>query len=134
MKNGKSKKKATDYDFIGKGFKKLDSNLISERPPKIKWGKKFESWTLKEQNEYLKKLATTMNHAAYLIQEERNALLKLMDKKEKQLIKVQKAMDSNVEMVHDELEKINLERQSFNSANTGMKGNKIKDYLKNIEK
>jgi len=131
-----SKAKATKMankiqeDFIAKGFKKLDKDKISLRPPKIKWGKQYGKFTSEKKIEYLEKLAATMNHAAWLIQNERNELLKKIDKKEEQLEKMKESMDMNIQMLHGEMEKINLERQKFNDASTKIKGNDIKEYLK----
>jgi len=117
-------------DLIAKGFKKLDSNLISQKPPKIKWGKLYGGFNDKEKIEYLEKLASTMNHAAYLIQEERNGLLKLIDKKEDMVERAKKAMDENNEMVQIELNKVNKERQKANANGQSLKGDAIRAYLK----
>ena len=57
-----------------------------------------------------------MNHAAYLIQNERNDLLKLYDTKERQIIKAQKAMEDNIQMVQDSFVQMNEERQKFNKT------------------
>lgn len=101
-------------DLISAGFRKLDDSLVSNRPPKIKWGELYKQFSDKEKIEYLQKIASTMNHAAYLIQEERNGLLKSIDKKEEQLIKMKKTIDQNMEMLQIEITKINEERQEVN--------------------
>lgn len=100
-------------DFVGKGFRKLDENLIESKPPKIKWGKIYEQSTDKQKIEYLEKLAATMNHAAYLIQEERNQMLELVAKKEEQIIKLKEAMGKNMDMLTSEITKMNEQRQEF---------------------
>jgi len=122
--------KNIEEDLIAKGFKKLDSKLITHNPPKIKWGKDFEGWELKKQNEYLKKLAATMNHAASLIQDERNQLGELCELKEKQLEKMKDAMEQNNSMIQGEVTKMNEERHKFNEAKGGFKGAELKAKLK----
>ena len=103
-----------DADLIAQGFHKLDNNLIENRPPKITWGKIYLEFTSEEKLAYLEHLAATMNHAAYLIQTERNNLGKLCELKEGQIGKLKVAMEQNMFMLQSEITKINEERQSFN--------------------
>ena len=119
-----------EADFIAKGFRKLDSKFLTRRPPKIKWGKMYLALSDAEKIEYLQKLASTMNHAASLVQDERNELLKLCELKEGQIEQMKKAMVANDSMLHSEVEKINAERQSFNESKSGLKGNALKEQLK----
>lgn len=119
-----------EADFIAMGFHKLDSKLLTRRPPKITWGKAYKGLTDAEKIEYLEKLAATMNHAASLIQDERNELLKLCELKEGQIGQMKKAMIANDSMLHAEVEKINAERQSFNKSKSGLTGKALKDQLK----
>jgi hypothetical protein len=108
------KKDNMKEDLIAKGFHKLDDNLITNRPPKIKWGEIYKGFTDKEKITYLEKLASSMNHAAHLIQSERNELGRLCELKEQQIIKLKEAMDKNMLMLQTEMTKINEERQRFN--------------------
>ena len=139
--------KSMEADLKKKGFRKLDPKLIDHNPPNIKWGDIFEGvkreknkstdekdyfWDDKDRIEYLKKLARTMNHAASLIQDERNDLLKLLGLKEKQLEKMDKTLEANTEMVHSELEKINEERRMFNAQSKPLKGGELKEYLNSV--
>lgn len=71
-----------------------------------------------------------MNHAASLIQTERNQLNKLCELKEQQIEKMKEAMDANNNMLQSEIAKINEERQKFNQSKTGLKGQALKDQLK----
>ncbi len=57
-----------------------------------------------------------MNHAAYLIQEERNNLFKVEDLKEEQINSLKEAMEQNMLMLQLEITKMNSERQEFNKA------------------
>lgn len=105
-----------EKDLIAKGFHKLASKLISRKPPKIKWGKLYQKFTDKEKIEYLEKLASTMNHAAYLIQEERNQRNDLLELKEKQLIASKKALDDSNEMMQTLITDMNEYKQEVNRA------------------
>ena len=117
-------------DLIAQGFHKLDDKLIVARPPKISWGMIYQGSSNEEKIEYLEKLASTMNHAASLIQDERNQLNKLCELKEQQIEKLKEAMDANNLMLQSEVTKINEERQKFNQSKAGLKGQALKDRLK----
>lgn len=43
--------------------------------PQIDWGQDFLDWDSEQQNRYLRRLCSALNHAADLIQKERNELL-----------------------------------------------------------
>jgi predicted nuclease with TOPRIM domain len=101
-------------DLVAMGFRKLDDKLIEKRPPKIKWGVIYQGFTDKEKVDYLEKLSASMNHAAYLIQGERNQIGELCKLKDQQVAKLKAAMEQNTKMLQTEITKINEERQSFN--------------------
>lgn len=122
----------TQDDFVAQGFRKLDDHLIAKRPPKINWGERYRQSPPKVQIQYLEKLASTMNNAAYLIQGERNELGNLCEKKEGQIIQLSKAMDDNTKMLQSEMTKINEERQRFNSA-IAERNTEIRELKKKIE-
>jgi len=119
-----------EKDLIKKGFHKLDSKLISATPPKIKWGKIYQALDDKDKIAYLEKMASTMNHAAFLIQEERNELGELCQLKEEQLEKMSEAMVQNDTMLHGKITKMNEERRKFNESKSGLKGEALKAQLK----
>lgn len=108
-------------DQIAEGFKRLDPSCLFKNPPKIKWGEKYKLWGHKRKIDYLEKLATSMNHAASLMQDERNKLNDLMILKEKQLINMNESVRKNNEMIQQQITLINEERQSFNIAAADMK-------------
>jgi hypothetical protein len=120
-------------DLIAKGFHKLDDNLIEKRPPKINWGELYKKFNDSEKIAYLEKLASTMNHAAYLIQEERNELGKLCELKENQIQQLKKAMEQNNEMLTSEITRMNSDRQRFNQAIINLK-KELRDFKKQMEK
>ena len=112
----KTKYQGQVADFVGAGFHKLDDNLLSLQPPKIQWGRVYQDWPDDKKIEYLEKLASSMNHAAALIQEERNNNLVLMDKKEEQLDAMKRAIDQNNEMIQGQMTQMNAEKQEYNKA------------------
>ena len=120
-------------DLIAKGFHKLDDKLLVVKAPKITWGRIYQSSSNEEKIDYLEKLASTMNHAASLIQDERNQLNKLCELKEQQIEKLKEAMDANNTMLQSEVAKINEERQKFNESKAGLKGQALKARLKSLQ-
>ena len=120
-------------DLLAQGFHKLDDKLLVVKVPKIAWGKIYQSSSNEEKIEYLEKLASTMNHAASLIQDERNQLNKLCELKEQQIEKLKAAMDQNNGMLQSEVAKINEERQKFNESKAGLKGQALKARLKSLQ-
>ena len=96
------------------GFHKVDPKVIDIKPPTIKWGELYKEFKDEEKVDYLEKLASTMNHAAFLIQGERDQLIELCELKEQQIGKLSDAMSGNNGMIQSEIIKINEERQLFN--------------------
>lgn len=106
-------KKILEDDLIVAGFKKIEKiNVIN--PPKINWGMIYKEKTADEKIEYLEKLASSMNHAAKLIQDERNELGRLCELKETQLTKMNASLIANNNMIQQEITKMNLMRQDYN--------------------
>lgn len=113
-------------DLMTAGFAQLDDSLLERRPPKINWGGIYKQKGAVEKIKYLENLASTMNHAAHLIQGERNQLVALCELKEGQISQLKKAMDQNMLMLQTEVTKINEERQLYNAHITEL-GAKIKE-------
>ncbi len=111
-----SKNNGNDEDFIAEGFHQLDEKYISRRPPKIKWGHTYKAWTPQEKVEWLEKFAHSMNHAASLLQDERDELNRFLFLKEDQLKQMSKAMAQNSEMLQSEVGKMNEQRQGYNAT------------------
>lgn len=101
-------------DLIVAGFKKLDKQLIEQRPPKINWGMIYKGMPNEKKISYLEKLASAMNHAASIVQGERNALNNLCGLKEKQIKQLKVSMDQNNAILQSEITKMNEQRQQFN--------------------
>jgi len=101
-------------DFVGAGFQKLDDTLIEQHPPKISWGMLYrDKMSQREKIQYLERIASAMNHAAAMIQKERDALNILCGKKERQLVTMQKAVAQNNEMLQSEVTRLNEDRQNM---------------------
>ena len=108
-------------NMIAEGFHKLDEGLVKNNAPKIKWGLRFHHMPDGRKIDYLKGLASAMNHAAFIIQGERNQLLEICKKQEVQIGVIQKGLDANNEMVQQQMTSLNAERQSFNKSAAAMK-------------
>ena len=105
--------KITEEDLVAKGFHRLDSKLITDKPPKIKWGDIYNNWADVQKVKYLEKLAASMNHAASLIQNERDQLNELMELKEAQIVSMKEALDANNKMIQSEITRTNEEKQNY---------------------
>ena len=130
--NGKNiiEKDNEKADLVAAGFRKLDSKLIGLRPPIINWGIIYKGMPDDKKISYLEKLASSMNHAASLVQGERDELNRLCVLKEEQIQKLNTAMRQNSDMLQSEITKINLERQEFNKE--AVRLNRIIKELKGI--
>ena len=70
----------------------MDISHTSTKAPMIELGEPFFEQSHKEQVRYLHKLASAMNHAADIIQKERDALLSQKIALEQQLLQAQNAL------------------------------------------
>jgi chromosome segregation ATPase len=106
----------TEEDLIAAGFHRLDNHLVTKRPPKIKWGEVYKTWADSQKIAYLEKLSSSMNHAAHLIQGERDELNDLCEKKEDQLRSMKDALDQNNGMIQDQITRMSEEKQELLTA------------------
>ncbi len=104
------------FDTLGEGFYKIDERFVLRRPPKIKWGLIYQKKTDLEKIQHLEKLASAMNHAAQLIQEERDNFGRLCEIKEKELIVAKQMLNQNNKILQTEITRMNEERQFYNRA------------------
>lgn len=107
-------------DLVEAGFERLDQRLLDDRAPKIKWGHIYEKWPADRKLTYLEKLATSMNHAASLIQDERNQLVTLVELKEQQIEQAQKDVNANNAMLQAQITKHNAEKQDLLKASMAL--------------
>lgn len=101
-------------DYVDKGFHRLEADKVKNNPPRIKWGKKYNQWPDKDKIRYLEKLASAMNEAARLLQDERDELLPLIKLKEAQVVKITAAIEANNNMLITEVTRMNEDRQKWN--------------------
>jgi hypothetical protein len=81
-------------EYLGievEGLKELDfEGITAPRARMINFGEEFHKWDDKHKIEFLKKLASSMNHAADIMQQERNKLLEKVDVVQRQLENAEK--------------------------------------------
>jgi hypothetical protein len=118
-----------ETDYVSPDFKKLEDRLVSKNPPRIKWGAKYLEWDDKRKIQYLEKLASSMNQAAFIVQGERNQLNEICELKEEQLNKMTEAVRANNMMLQQEVTKMNEQRQSYNKHVSGLNA-KIREMEK----
>ena len=109
MNNGKEK----PFDLLVEGFHRLDDHLLDRKAPKLTLMSGFHDKDQATQVRYLLNLAATMNHAAKLISEERDELVKKMVLKEQQLEEQSAAMENNLSMLQTEVTRMNEQKQGF---------------------
>jgi len=108
-------------NYVGAGFHRLGKGLVHKKAPKIKWGIEYVAWPPERKISYLEKLAASMNHAAFLIQNERNDIMELLIKKEQQIVSMKKALGQNNTMIQEQITAMNAERQKYNAAIVALK-------------
>lgn len=113
----------TENDFIGDGWHRLDPDLTKGKPPKINWGERYKTWPNDKKIKYLEELAASMNHAAFLIQNERDELNTLCGQKEEMLNTLSQNLEGNNGMIQQQIMLLNEERQTWNKAAVEMKVN-----------
>jgi DNA repair exonuclease SbcCD ATPase subunit len=107
-----AKKIAEEIEKVTEGIQRVP---VVENPPHIKWGEGFNEWEDDKKLSYLMKFAESMNHAADTIQNERNALGKLLEKKEKQIIQMKARLEANDRMLQSQMTEMNTYKQKTNA-------------------
>lgn len=100
-------------DFIGEGFYELDAKAIHKAPPRIKWSPEFKASPEKRQLEYLERFGNTMNHAAAILQAERNELLETCSRQEAQIKVLQANADQAQKTLTQQITEGNTQRQQY---------------------
>lgn len=107
-----AKKIAEEIDQVAEGFARVP---VVELPPKIKWGEDFQKWDDSKKLSYLMKFAEAMNHAADIIQKERDELGALVERKEQQLLQMQAMLEANNTMLQAQVTEMNEYKQDCNA-------------------
>lgn len=100
-------------DYVSHGFHRIEKPKLLVNPPKIEWQPSWFERTDESKIAYLTKLANTMNHAAALLQAERDEFARLCELKEGQLQKQKDAVERNNEMLQQEVTHMNEQRQQY---------------------
>jgi len=110
--------KSNDYpdsppDGLG-ALKKIERlpNMM-KTAPKIKWGDEYMSWPVDARLNYAEKLAASMNHAADVLQNERNGLLDIANTQERKIKELQASYDQQTMVVTQELGSSNAAQQEL---------------------
>ena len=86
---------------------------MRSQAPAIRWGEEYESWPMEKRLRYAEKLASAMNHAADVLQQERNKLIELVRRQEEQIKALVLKNESQGELVHRELRSVDKEKQEL---------------------
>jgi len=81
--------------------------------PQIKWGDKYRSWPVERRLEFAEKLASAMNHAADVLQQEKVKLIEELKRKEEQLKSLLDKNSKLTEMMNRELAGASAEKQEL---------------------
>jgi len=106
-------KRISNDDLVAAGFHRVEN--VKNHAPKIKWGDLHKKSPPDTRASYAERLASAMNHAAHLIQGERDELGRLCEQKEKQIQSLKAAYQQNNNMVETQITKHNEERQLYNA-------------------
>lgn len=82
--------------------------------PTIKWGNDYKKWPIEKRLRYAERLAATMNHAADILQIDRNKLNVLIKEKEASLVQAIKSAQLADSMLQKQLTRDNAAKQVLN--------------------
>lgn len=100
--------------------------------PQITFGEDFEERTDQEKITYLKALASSMNHAADLMQKERNELAKELVKQKGLVVNAENSLSIQKQVVINQLLAGNQEVQKLSQQILGLQ-KQLKDANQTIE-
>ena len=81
--------------------------------PHIEWGGEYLGWDIKKRLSFAERLASSMNHAADILQIERNKLLEVCTAQEELIKDHVRKYVSQGELMHKELQGANAEQQKL---------------------
>ena len=82
--------------------------------PKIRWGDEYNAWPVDRRLDYAERLASAMNHAADVLQQERGKLLDVAKHQETLLEDGVAKYLAQGELMHRELGRANEQQQQLN--------------------
>jgi len=121
-------------DTLGDGAMKKIEHLpgMQSRAPEIRWGGDFESWDDTRKLKFAMRLASSMNHAADVMQQERNKLLVLCKQQAAQIERHQDAYRAQGQLMNTELGQANVEKQELYKQIVQLQG-ALKEKQKRIK-
>ena len=99
-----------------RGIISIDELNLPPKPalaPDIIWGEDFEAFDDKGKIRYLKKLASALNHAADLVQKERNEAYIKVKEMEQLVENAEKRAEIQKQITHNALTNFNAEKQDL---------------------
>jgi flagellar motility protein MotE (MotC chaperone) len=99
------------------GFTKL-APIKGQRkaPPPIRWGEEYQSWGERKKRQYAERVASAMNHAADLLQKERDERNKIIAHKEQQIKAAAKRHADLSDMIQRQITEHNAQTQQLNEC------------------
>lgn len=96
-------------------IKKEDLHLppAPAQAPQIDWGEDFKAWDVEQQNRYLKRLCSALNHSADMIQKERNAALNKLHEMKRILENADQAAATQKDIALRAITSYNTEKQEL---------------------
>lgn len=86
---------------------------MAKRAPRIRWGDDYNSWSVEKRLGYAEALAASMNHAADILQQERNTLRDLAEHQEKLLRSWSQKHSEQGDLMTTELGSQNAQQQEL---------------------
>lgn len=86
---------------------------MSKHAPKIKWGDVYKTWSAKKQLKYAQDLASSMNHAADILQTERDELLVVCGNQNELITQLQSSYSQQSQITEHEITNQGGEQQKL---------------------
>jgi hypothetical protein len=86
---------------------------MEDKAPKIQWGGRYKEWPIERRLKYAEGLAASMNHAADVLQKERNRLVEIAEHQERQLKGKTRNLAAQGDMLQNEMNHHNSKQQEL---------------------
>lgn len=97
-----------------KSIKRIPGML--KHAPTIRWGDDYHAKPVEERLKYAEKLASSMNHAADILQTERNKVIEVAHIQEEQIRQLQRQVTQQNELTQQIVARANTEKQQLNKT------------------
>lgn len=104
-----------EADGLGdlKEIRRINGIEVESKIPQIRWGRDYRSWPIEKRLRYAERLASAMNHAADVLQTDRNSLLAKNAALEAKVILLEKMVAGQGATMHHELGLQDAEKQAL---------------------